>query len=134
MATFAEPTVSGTTQPLADALAGLRRRWRWRHAAAGAALTLGVLLLAFWLAAMALQAARFSAGSISLARWLLGVLVAGVAGRWIVYPLVRRIPDARLALYLEERVPELGGAVLSAVEVAQSPAPDEGRSALLTRG
>ena len=35
---------------------------------------------------------------------------------------------------MEERVPELDGAVRSAVEVAETQAPDEARSALLTRG
>ncbi len=134
MATFAEPTVSGSSRPLADALNGLRRRWRWRHAAVGLAVTLGVALIAFWIAAAALQATRFPAQGITAARWGLGILVAAVAGRWMVYPLVRRVPDARLALYLEERVPELGGAVLSAVEVAQVQLPDDGRSALLTHG
>ncbi|GMV08948.1 MAG: hypothetical protein AMXMBFR55_06820 [Gemmatimonadota bacterium] len=134
MATFAQPTAGASTHPLADALNGPRRRWRWRHAAVGFAVTLGVVLVAFWIAAAALQATRFTAQGITAARWGLGVLVAAVAGRWIVYPLVRRVSDARLALYLEERVPELGGAVLSAVEVAQVQSPDDGRSPLLTHG
>ena len=134
MATSAEPTLSGTQQPLAGALAGFRRRWRWRHLAVGIELTLGVMLVAFWLAAMALQAARFAGASVTVARWSLGLLVAIAAARWVVYPLVRRVDDAQLALYLEERVPELGGAVLSAVEVAQARVPDDGRSPLLMRG
>jgi hypothetical protein len=98
------------------------------------ALTLLVVLVAFWGAAVALQAARFSPASVSVARWLLALVALGVGGRWLVYPLVRRVPDRRLALYVEERVPELDGAVLSAVEVAETQAPDEARSALLTRG
>ncbi|MCC7322822.1 MAG: hypothetical protein IT358_03300, partial [Gemmatimonadaceae bacterium] len=134
MATFAEPTIPRSTPPFGVALARIRRRWRWRHAAVGVAITLAVLLVGFWVAAAALQGARFSPASVAIARWGLGVVVALVAARFVAWPLVRQLPDGRLALYVEERVPELGGAVLSAVEVAATTVPDEARSPLLTAG
>ena len=134
MASIAERTFVESRPPFASALTGIRRRWRLRHVAVGLAITSGVLLLALWGVSVALQQARFSATSLVWARWSVGLLMAAVLARWLVYPQARRISDARLALYVEERVPELGGAVLSAVEVASTLAPDEARSSLLTQG
>ena len=68
MATFAEPTIPRSTPPFGVALARIRRRWRWRHAAVGVAITLAVLLVGFWVAAAALQGARFSPASVAIAR------------------------------------------------------------------
>ena len=50
MATYANPSRT-SVPPFAAALTGIRRRWRWRHAAVGLALTLLVVLVAFWGAA-----------------------------------------------------------------------------------
>ncbi|MEP7384162.1 MAG: hypothetical protein ABI910_20975, partial [Gemmatimonadota bacterium] len=133
MATYARPSAT-EAPPFAFALSRVRLRWRWRHAAVGLAVTFGVAVVGLWGAAVALQAARFSPESVSLARWLLAALLVGTAGRWLAYPLVRRVPDRRIALYLEERVPDLDGAVISAVEVAETDVSDEARSTLLTRG
>jgi hypothetical protein len=100
---------------IAPLLHGARRRWRVRHLAVGVAIltavVVGVLLISTW----ALAALRFSADAISTTRAVLAIVAVIAVARWIVWPLARRLPDDRLALYLEDRVPQLGGAVLTAV-------------------
>ncbi len=119
---------------LSMALANVRRRWRLRHLAVGAAIAIATLAVTMWGAAAVMERLRFSAESILWARIILGLVLAVVGVRWLLYPLVRNLPDDRLALYLEERVPSLDGAVISAVEVQQRPLPEEARSPLLERG
>jgi hypothetical protein len=116
------------------ALANVRRRWRLRHLAVGAAIAVAALAVTMWGAAVVMERLRFSAESILWARIILGLVLAVVGVRWLLYPLVRRISDDRLALYLEERVPSLDGAVISAVEMQRSQLPAEARSPLLERG
>lgn len=134
MGSIVERTLADATSPLFTQLALARRRWRWRHAIVGLAITLAALLLMLWGAALALQAVRFTSESVRAARWSVGLLTALVIARWLVWPLLRPISNARLALYLEERVPSLGGAVLSAVEVDVADTDDNARSPFLIRG
>ena len=115
--------------PLLDSA---RWRWRLRHLAVGVAITVSAVLLVLALGSLALQAARFTPDAITAARIVLAIVTAVVVGRWIAWPLVRRLPDDRLALYLEERVPQLGGAVLTAVTLR--PPADSGHSPMLERG
>ena len=109
-----------------------RRRWRLRHLAVGTAVTVAAVILVLAAGSFALEAARFSAAAITAARVVLGFVTAIFVGRWIAWPLVRRLPDDRLALYLEERVPQLGGAVLTAVTLRRQA--ETGHSAMLERG
>jgi hypothetical protein len=119
---------------LAASLGQARRRWRLRHLAAGAVIVVAALGVTVWGAAVVMERLRFSAESVVLGRIILGLVTAVVGVRWILYPLLRRITDDRLALYLEEKVPSLDGAVLSAVEVQRMPVQSESRSPLLERG
>ena len=120
---------STSLSPLLDRA---RRRWRLRHLAVGAAITISAVVLVLAAGSFALEAARFTPGSITAARVVLALVTAMMFGRWIAWPLVRRLPDERLALYLEERVPQLGGAVLTAVTLR--PQADAGHSVMLERG
>ncbi|MBL8959659.1 MAG: hypothetical protein JNJ98_07400, partial [Gemmatimonadetes bacterium] len=119
---------------LALSLGQARRRWRLRHLAAGAVIVVAALGVTVWGAAAVMERLRFNAESVVLGRIILGLVAAVVGVRWILYPLLRRITDDRLALYLEEKVPSLDGAVLSAVEVQRMPTQSEARSPLLERG
>jgi hypothetical protein len=119
---------------LAAALTGIRRRWRTRHVAVGLAIAVGVVAVATWIAALVMESLRFSVESVQMARWGVGLATGLVCARWILYPLFRRVGDAPLALYVEERVPELDGALISAVEVQQRPADEAARSPLLVQG
>ncbi len=134
MASVAERTVADSPNVLALQLVRARRRWRTRHAIVGAAITLATLLVALWVAAVVLEQVRFTPASIRAARWSVALVTALAAVRWLIWPLLRSVSDARLALYLEERIPSLGGAVLSAVEVDRAHATEETRSPLLMRG
>src|SRR5687767_7503350 len=93
--------------PLTDALSRARRRWRLRHVAVGSAIALGATLLGFWITAVVLEQLRFTPLAITGARIAMGVLVLAVLARYVLFPSLRRVPDSRLALYLEERVPGL---------------------------
>lgn len=129
--------VAERTDPLmalGAALGQARRRWRMRHVAAGAAVVAGTLGVSMWIATAVMESMRFTPESIVAARWALGAVTTVVALWGLVLPLVRRVSDDRLALYLEERVPSLDGAVLSAVEVQRQPADSMARSPLLERG
>ena len=85
---------------------------------------------------MAMDRAGFSEASITWARWVvfarddrrrdpLGRLAASPAG----------CTDGKVALYAEERIPSLDGALMSAVEATSDSAlPEEYRSSSLTSG
>ncbi|MGQ0764040.1 MAG: DUF4175 family protein [Gemmatimonadota bacterium] len=131
MATSIRPETPGT---LAAALTAVRRRWRIRNLAAGLALVVAAIALTVWSAAWAMESMRFSADSVRWARLAVGLVAAGAAVRWILFPLLRRVADEQMAMYVEERVPSLDGALISAVEVGRQPADEAVRSSLLTTG
>jgi hypothetical protein len=120
------------TPSLASLLVRARRRWRGRHLAVGAAITVAAVAAVLIAASLALEATRFSPLAISAARTALELVTALVVGRWLVWPLIRQLPDDRLALYLEERVPQLDGALLTAVTLRSQA--ESGNSAMLERG
>ena len=74
----------------------------------GSRLALGAGLLVDWLE----PPARVVAG----VRIGLAIVVAGTALWFLVRPLLRRVSDEAVALYLEEHEPSLEAAVLSALE------------------
>ena len=123
-------------EALVSAMSHARRRWRLRHLAVGAAVTLAAVAVAVGAASFALEAWRFSPDAVRWGRIVLGLVTVVVIVRFVAWPLMRRLPDDRLALYLEERVPALEGAVLSAVSVrgtaarmAHSPLLEQGLTA-----
>jgi len=86
---------------------------------------------AFLLSAFGLEAARFSPGAVTTLRLVTWVVVVAVAGFFLLLPLLRRVSDDRVALYLEEREPSLEAAILGAMAAerseggsASSPSPD----------
>ncbi|MCC7051904.1 MAG: DUF4175 family protein [Gemmatimonadaceae bacterium] len=126
----AQPVTSPAS--LVPLLRQARRRWRLRHLAVGVAITAGAVCTVLGIGALVLEAARFTPASITWARIALGIVTAIAVARWMLWPLVRRLPDDRLALYLEERVPLLGGAVLTAATLRSRDT--TGHSAVLERG
>ncbi len=102
-------------QELARAVRRLRRGWRIRVLAEGAARVAIAALLA--LLAGAALSSLFGAGSATVVTMrVLGYLLIGAAVlRYLLMPALRRPDDARLALYVEERAPELHQTLLSAV-------------------
>ena len=98
----------------------VRRRWRLRLALRGVAITGTVALAALLAASWGLEQFRFTPTSVLVFRAACYVAVLAVAGWFLVRPLLRRVSDERVALYLEEHEPELNGQVSSAVEFGAS--------------
>ncbi|HUH13725.1 MAG TPA: hypothetical protein VMK65_11470, partial [Longimicrobiales bacterium] len=107
-----------TRDELRSVVRAARWRWRLRIAVTGLALTLACATAAVLLSGWAVDRLAFSATSLLVFRVLVWALVAGVATRWLVLPLARRVSDQQVALYLEEHEPTLGAALVSAMEVS----------------
>src|SRR5207245_2580825 len=56
-------------------------------------------------------------------RILILVTAAALLARWVVAPLLRRVHDGQVALYLEEHDPSLQTQILSAVEASAADSP-----------
>src|SRR5688500_3600315 len=101
---------------LRELLRGARRRRRLKLALRGAAVCLGVgaavLLLTGW------GTHRYRGNEGALLALRLGALAAFAAAVWLslVLPLARRVGDARLARFIEERAPGTEARLVAAVE------------------
>ncbi|MFN8572440.1 MAG: DUF4175 family protein [Gemmatimonadaceae bacterium] len=122
------------TQRLLNAVQLVRRRWRLRHAMVGATVVTGIAVAVLVAVALGMQQNGFSAGSIAASRVVVGVAVLAAVVWYVLVPWLRRVPDERVALYVEERVPQLDGAMVSAVEALGVDLPDNVRSSALTQG
>jgi hypothetical protein len=91
----------------------VRRRWRMKLAIRGALAVLGIGFVVFLVSASALEAARFSPGAILTARAGLALAIAALVAFFFVKPLIRRVSDEQVALYLEEHEPTLQEAIIS---------------------
>ncbi|HJR60146.1 MAG TPA: DUF4175 family protein, partial [Vicinamibacterales bacterium] len=105
---------------LRDIIQQVRRRWRKKLAIRGALAVLGIGFLVFLASASALEAARFSPGAILTARVGLAAAIAVLVAFFFVRPLMRRVSDEQVALYLEEHEPSLQEAIISAVEATRA--------------
>jgi hypothetical protein len=94
----------------------VRRRWRLKLALRGVVLVVALAVLALIAAAFGLESSRFSPASIVTFRVLLAVGFAAIVGVFFVRPLMRRVNDQQVALYLEEHEPTLHAELISAVE------------------
>jgi hypothetical protein len=95
----------------------VRRRFRLRLALRGLAITLGFGLLALALSAWGMDHFRYTALAITAFRVFTWTALGGLVLRFLVLPLSTRLPDERVALYVEEHDPSLQAALLSAVEL-----------------
>lgn len=124
----------GHTQ-LLDVIGHVRGRWRLKLALRGALIVGGAALVAILLSAYGLEKLGFSSGPLLTFRVLTYAVVLGLAIRYLVLPLLRRVTDEQVALYLEEHEPSLQAAVVSAVELRDTPgaAPGDLSPALIRR-
>src|SRR4051794_12129027 len=109
---------------LVEVVREVRRRWRLKLAARGAAIVIGGTLLALLVSASGLEALRFSSRAIVGFRMFIMTVVAALLARWVVMPLLRRVNDTQVALYLEECDPSLQAEILSAVEASTTHSAD----------
>ncbi|MYE93322.1 MAG: hypothetical protein F4238_08155, partial [Gemmatimonadetes bacterium] len=96
----------------------VRRRWRLKLILRGLALTAAGALVTFLVSASSLEFLRFQPEAVTAFRVVLWLVVSFFLVRWVLWPIVRRISDERVALYLEENEPSLQARVLAAVESA----------------
>jgi hypothetical protein len=105
---------------LVEVIGQVRRRWRLKLALRGAVLVAGLTVLAIIAAAFGLESRRFTPESILAFRIILSLAVAGLIGYLLVRPLLRKVSDEQVALYLEEHEPTLQAEIVSAVEATRS--------------
>ena len=101
---------------LAAILRDVRRRWRLKLALRGLTWVVGAAAVTVLVASFGMERLGFTPQSILVARVVAYVAIAVVAILFLLRPLLRRVPDERVALYLEEHEPSLDAAVVSAVE------------------
>src|SRR5512134_4168045 len=99
----------------------VRTRWRMKLALRGAVGVAGLGALVLLAGAFGLEAARFSAGAIVTFRIVTVAAFLGLAAFLLVRPLLRRVNDEQVALYLEEHEPSLQAEIVSAVEASRQP-------------
>src|SRR5687767_4982438 len=99
----------------------VRRRWRMKLALRGAAIVAALSVLVFLAAALGLESSRFAPGAIAAFRILLPVAMLVLVAVFFVRPLLRRVTDEQVALYLEEHEPSLQAEIISAVEASRQP-------------
>ncbi len=109
-----------TPPNLLDIIAEVRNRWRLKLAMRGAARVAAFALVLLLAAAFAIEWARFSSASIIAARIAIPVALLAAIGWFVVRPLLRRVSDEQVALYLEEHDPSLQATLLSAVEASHT--------------
>jgi len=111
---------STTPNDLPSLIRQVRRRWRMKIAARGAAACGAAAFLLLLAAAWGLEWARFSPASILALRIAAAAALGTAVVFLLVRPLLRRVTDEQVALYLEEHEPSLQAAVVSAVEASRS--------------
>src|SRR3954463_11041128 len=113
---FARSQEHGARSDLVVVIREVRRRWRMKLALRGAAIAVACIAAALVISAITLQWMRFSAESILAFRIVLAGAIAVVGYVFLARPLLRRVTDEQVALYLEEHEPSLEAAIISAVE------------------
>jgi len=95
----------------------VRSRWRIRNTVKGIAFLLLFGLVAFAISAYGMEYFRYSAWSVRLFRIFTYIALVGLALRFLVRPLAKRVTNEQVALYIEEHDPSLKEALSSALEV-----------------
>jgi hypothetical protein len=104
---------------LLDTIRRVRRRWRLALVLRGAAICAAAVLILLALSAFGFARFGLSPHAILTARVLVTLASAAVFVAAVLLPLLRRVSDARVALYIEEREPALQAVLISAVELAR---------------
>ena len=121
-----------TKKGLRSIVGEIRARWRRRTLIRGAALTaVSALVLAFLLL-IALANLQLTPAIFGSAVALAALLLIGIAWTFIANPLRHQPTDEQIALFVEEKLPELEDRFNSAVEVEGSDIP-AAKSALIAR-
>src|SRR5687767_3008917 len=121
-------------EELRSVIRDVRRRWRLRLALRGLTWVIGATAVVLLIASIGMERLGFTPQSILVSRVIAYVAILSVAILFLVRPLVRRVSDQRVALYLEEHEPTLDAAVVSAVEQGDARPVRAAQSDALTKG
>jgi hypothetical protein len=99
---------------------GVRNRYRAKRALRGAAITVGGGWLVLAAAAYTMNFFKYSDASVLTCRIVALVALVAIAVWFIVLPLLPRLRDEQVALYLEEHERSLKATVITAVEMQTS--------------
>ncbi|HVS12781.1 MAG TPA: DUF4175 family protein [Thermoanaerobaculia bacterium] len=111
-------------QELLRVVRSVRRRWRLRVLLRGLVIVLGIGFVTFAASVFALDYFLYTDRAVRLFRALTWITLLALAVRFLVVPLLQKVPNRRVALYIEENEPSLRLAVISAVELAESGWPE----------
>ena len=114
-------------------VARIRRRWRLRVALQGSAQALAFSLAVLFLSSLVLERARFAPEAVIWLRALVWGTLALSTVVFVIRPLLRKVTERQVALYLEEHEPTLEHAVVSALEATTDTAASPALSARLAR-
>lgn len=95
----------------------VRRRRRLRLLTRGLFATVAVALGVFLLSSYAMDRMLYGESAVIWIRALAWITVVAFALRALVLPLLRRVTDRQIALYIEEHEPELESALITSLEV-----------------
>src|SRR3954462_8354608 len=99
----------GEQPDLLKVVHGVRGRWKAKHALRGASLMIAAWFVVYALTSWAIHAAAYSETSIIVVR-VVGLLALVVlAFVFVIRPLMPKVRDEQVALYLEEHEPSLEG-------------------------
>ncbi len=121
-------------EELISVIRDVRRRWRMRLALRGLTRVLAATAIALLIASFGMQRLGFTPQSVLVSRVIAYVTILVVAILFLVRPLIRKVSDQRVALYLEEHEPTLDAAVVSAVEQRDARANRAPQSEALVNG
>src|SRR5262245_25221459 len=110
---------SANPTDLVGAIHQVRRRWRYKLMLRGAVGVLGLGALTLIVSAWGLESWRFTPGSIVTFRIFVAGALAALLGWFIARPLLWRVSDEQVALYLDEHEPSLPAEVISATEASR---------------
>ncbi len=96
----------------------VRNRWRIRNAVKGLVLVLTLGLAVFVISAVGMEQLRFAETAVTGFRVLAYGTLLLLTAWFLIRPLLRRVSDEQVALYLEEHEPSLEAALLSALELS----------------
>jgi len=99
---------------------GVRNRYRAKRALRGAAITVGAGWLVLAAAAYTMNFFKYSDASVLTCRIVAILAIVAIAVWFIVLPLLPRLRDEQVALYLEEHERSLKATVITAVEMQTS--------------
>src|SRR5688500_11718659 len=112
---------SGADPDLLGVIRQVRRRWRMKLALRGAVTVAALTVAVFVIAAFGLESWRFAPGGIVALRVMLPVALLALTGWFFVRPLLGRVTDEQVALYVEQQEASLRAGISSAVEASRMP-------------